>query len=567
MSATARPTSPPIVPDVSDGVTRATPVEPLAGGLEVGEARRPLTGRPLRSTRRDDAVDRRQRVDFAPLTAATSSASSGSSAIAVSIPRPRPAPSRRDDLAREVLAPPLLELAGAASASRRRRASQSVFDTLASHRLGQDDPVGARIAGRATAHRGCRLSIAFAPGWSILLIAITSGNLHDPRLQRLHGVARARHQDEHDLVGDAHHLDLALTCADRLEEDDVRPAASSSSRHCSAASARPPACPRVAIERMNTPGSRKWPARRIRSPRRAPCVKGLDGIDGDDPDRQPELADMPDERTDQRRLPDPGRPGEADRERRSRSPRRAPGRRRAPRLAVLDHEITAREGPAVARPDAGDELSWVQERRAIPAPLYGTKMSVSDSRHTSPSAVGSSPDAGALTAQFAIVGLPGTAGTAMLLLARLISALGTWTAFFAVRIALYQQTSSVLWVSVLLFCRARPGRHPRHRRRPADRPLDPEVDDGLLRPRRRSTFACSPSSTRPPGSARSPRWRASRPRSSARAAIRPSRTSYAGSRSSRRTRSSRARRISPRWWARSWPESGSSCSGRARSTH
>jgi hypothetical protein len=28
---------------------------------------------------------------------------------------------------------------------------------------------------------------------------------------------------------------------------------------------------------MKTPGSRKWSARRIRSPRRAPCVNGLDG--------------------------------------------------------------------------------------------------------------------------------------------------------------------------------------------------------------------------------------------------------------------------------------------------
>ena len=55
------------------------------------------------------------------------------------------------------------------------------------------------------------------------------------------------------------------------------PAASISSAACSAASARPPSAPRDAIERMKTPGSRKWSERRIRSPSTAPRVNGLDG--------------------------------------------------------------------------------------------------------------------------------------------------------------------------------------------------------------------------------------------------------------------------------------------------
>ena len=59
---------------------------------------------------------------------------------------------------------------------------------------------------------------------------------------------------------------------------------------------------------------------------------------------------------------------------------------------------------------------------------------------------------GQLTAQFAIVRVPEHRGYRNLLLARLISALGTWTAFFAVRIAIYNQTGSVWWVSILLFC-------------------------------------------------------------------------------------------------------------------
>ena len=59
---------------------------------------------------------------------------------------------------------------------------------------------------------------------------------------------------------------------------------------------------------------------------------------------------------------------------------------------------------------------------------------------------------GQLTAQFAIVRVPEHRGYRNLLLARLVSALGTWTAFFAVRIAIYNQTGSTWWVSILLFC-------------------------------------------------------------------------------------------------------------------
>ena len=59
---------------------------------------------------------------------------------------------------------------------------------------------------------------------------------------------------------------------------------------------------------------------------------------------------------------------------------------------------------------------------------------------------------GQLTAQFAIVRVPEHRGYRNLLLARLISALGTWTAFFAVRIAIFNQTDSAWWVAILLFC-------------------------------------------------------------------------------------------------------------------
>src|ERR671923_95527 len=67
------------------------------------------------------------------------------------------------------------------------------------------------------------------------------------------------------------------------------PEASISRAAWSAASARPPSEPRVAIERMNTPGSRKWSASRIRSPSIAPCVKGLEGSIESTPTSRPLL--------------------------------------------------------------------------------------------------------------------------------------------------------------------------------------------------------------------------------------------------------------------------------------
>ncbi len=64
---------------------------------------------------------------------------------------------------------------------------------------------------------------------------------------------------------------------------------------------------------------------------------------------------------------------------------------------------------------------------------------------------------GQFMAQFAIVRVPEHRAYRDLLIARLISALGTWTAFFAVRIALYQQTGSAGWVAILLFSELLPG--------------------------------------------------------------------------------------------------------------
>ena len=64
--------------------------------------------------------------------------------------------------------------------------------------------------------------------------------------------------------------------------------------------------PRVPIERMKTPGSRKSESR-MRSPRSAPFEKGS-GVDRDDPDRQLGAADVADEALIRLDFPTPGGP-------------------------------------------------------------------------------------------------------------------------------------------------------------------------------------------------------------------------------------------------------------------
>ena len=161
---------------------------------------------------------------------------------------------------------------------------------------------------------------------------------------------------------------------------------------------------------------------------------------------------MRDQRTDQRRLADAGRPGDPDREGRAglriQLLEHAPGRRRRGSRRARSPAPRPACRPLARRRRVGRESTG----GGPSAPLYGTSTSVSDSRRRSSQVVGSSRMLGQLTAQFAIVRVPEHRGYRNLLLARLISALGTWTAFFAVRIAIYNQTGSAWWVSILLFC-------------------------------------------------------------------------------------------------------------------
>ena len=103
------------------------------------------------------------------------------------------------------------------------------------------------------------------------------GDLENPRLDRLDVVTQARHRD------DENRVDAATTSTSSWPTPTVststqsKPAASSRSTASRVARASPPIAPRVAIERMKTPGSVASPCMRMRSPSSAPPVKGVVG--------------------------------------------------------------------------------------------------------------------------------------------------------------------------------------------------------------------------------------------------------------------------------------------------
>ena len=76
----------------------------------------------------------------------------------------------------------------------------------------------------------------------------------------------------------------------------------------SVASARPPSWPRVPIERMKTPGSRKCSESRIRSPRMAPWVNGLVGSTEITPAVRPSERTLPTSAETRVDFPTPGAP-------------------------------------------------------------------------------------------------------------------------------------------------------------------------------------------------------------------------------------------------------------------
>ena len=139
------------------------------------------------------------------------------------------------------------------------------------------------------------------------------------------------------------------------------PAASRTRSACGAAAVSPPRCPRVAIERMNTPGSVAWSLIRTRSPSSAPPENGELGSTARTPTRRSSRTQGSDERGRRRRLPDPGGPGEPDDDgvpgmRRQGGREGAGLRRSAARPAVLHQGDQPRDGAGRAVPGARDEV-------------------------------------------------------------------------------------------------------------------------------------------------------------------------------------------------------------------
>ncbi len=133
------------------------------------------------------------------------------------------------------------------------------------------------------------------------------------------------------------------------------------------AAARPPRWPRVAIERMNTPGSRAWACMRMRSPRIAPPLKGEVGSTATIPTRLALRAQVRGQPVDERRLAGARRAGDADdqraagvREEGAPGALAASGRSSSTRLIA---RATARTSPAQ---HAGDEgaPAWPRRGRA-----------------------------------------------------------------------------------------------------------------------------------------------------------------------------------------------------------
>ena len=148
------------------------------------------------------------------------------------------------------------------------------------------------------------------------------------------------------------------------------PAASSRSTASRVARARPPSAPRVAIERMNTPGSVAIPCMRMRSPSRAPPENGLDGSTQRMPTVSPAPAAGLREAVDQRALAGPRRTGDAD----DAGPPAAavePAHQLGLGVAaVLEQRHAARHGPRLARQDPLDQRRQVdrpaaREARAV----------------------------------------------------------------------------------------------------------------------------------------------------------------------------------------------------------
>ena len=131
------------------------------------------------------------------------------------------------------------------------------------------------------------------------------------------------------------------------------------------ARARPPRWPRVAIERMNTPGSVAWSCMRTRSPRMAPPLNGEVGSMASTADRLALRPQVADERAGQGRLAGAGRAGQPDRV--------GLAAQRVGQAADLARRLAApldqRQQPGQRRPVTGP--GGLEQRAGLTAPAPG----------------------------------------------------------------------------------------------------------------------------------------------------------------------------------------------------
>jgi len=136
------------------------------------------------------------------------------------------------------------------------------------------------------------------------------GNLHHPGLDRLHAVATARLQGEHDNIGEIRDADVRLPRADRLHEHDIEASDVQHSRgerrrlgnapEASAAAHRPEEHTVVGVVLDQSDSIAEH----------GPMGEGAGRIDRDDADGQTETADVLHESADQSGLPNPGGTGD-----------------------------------------------------------------------------------------------------------------------------------------------------------------------------------------------------------------------------------------------------------------
>ena len=178
------------------------------------------------------------------------------------------------------------------------------------------------------------------------------GDLHDPRLERLHIVSRARDEDDDRDVGGADDVDLVLADADGFDDDEALAGRIEDKRRVAGRAREPahvPARRHAANEDLIVFGVRLH-AQPIAE--NGPSGERTGRIHGDHAERFSRLSRFGREAIDQRALPRARRPGHADQVGMS-GLRKDVAHQAGSRIGlVFDQRDRARHRPHVARPHA-----------------------------------------------------------------------------------------------------------------------------------------------------------------------------------------------------------------------